>query len=348
MPIHIPQSKPTLNKADIQNIPAIIQSLQLAQGKQVELFECKVAHFQRLKYGVATNSGTAALHLSLLALGIKKGDQVIIPSYVCTALLNAVNHAQATAIIADVNLEDCNISLTSVKRKITSKTKAIIVPHMFGQAADMSSLVKLKIPIIEDCAQAIGAKYKKKLVGSFGALCINSFYATKMLTTGEGGMVCSNNTNLIKTIRDLRAYDKNKNYKIRYNYKMTELQASIGISQIKKLPLFIKRRKTIANLYTKGLQNLNITLPTHTNDHDPIYYRYIVKVPKNKKKFITLLNKKGVQVTSPVDKPLHSYLKLSKYTNTDQLINESISLPIYPSLTNEEVAYVIKSIKQIL
>jgi len=339
----IPHSKPTLNAADAKIVADVIKSGYIAQGKKVASFEQKFARFQKVRYAVAVNSGTSALHLSLLALGIKRGDNVIIPSFVCTALMNAVRYTGADIQIADIG-EDYNISIVSVSRKINKKTKAIIVPHMFGLPADLAPLLKLKIPIIEDCAQSIGANYKRKPVGSFGTLSISSFYATKMMTTGEGGMVTSNNQALINRIRDLRDYDNKNDYKTRFNYKMTDIQAALGIHQLSQLPNWIKKRKKIAQAYTQALKNSQLKLPEQYAQREHIYFRYVIQT-SNKQKLLNKLKSKGIHAASPIFKPLHKYLQLRGYPCADHLMSKAISLPIYPSLSMNAVRYVIKNIK---
>ncbi len=346
--MNIFHSKPTIDKKDIQNLEAVLKTGQLAQGKKVEEFEQQFAKWQNIKEAVAANSGTSALHLSLLALDIGKGDEVIIPSHVCTALLNAVNYTGAKAKIADVNADDFNISVKAVQKNITKKTKAIIVPHMYGYPADLRGLLKLNIPIIEDCAQSMGAKYGNKNVGNFGVLSVFSFYATKVMTTGEGGMVISRNQRLINKIRDLRDYDNRSDYKIRFNYKMTDMAATLGISQLQKLPQMLAVRKKIAQQYDKVLKNLNVQIPDIAEGKEHIYFRYVMKAAKNHKAIMNALLKKGIHCAAPVFKPLHQYLKISNCPIAEQLTHELISIPIYPQLKAKEINHIIKSLKDVL
>ncbi len=340
----IPHSKPTLSAADAKVVADVVRSGYVSQGKKVASFEQKLARYQKVKHAVAVSSGTSALHLSLLALGVKKGDNVIIPSYVCTALRNAVEYTGASVRIADVGEDDLNILAGDVKRKINKKTKAIIVPHMFGMAADLSALLKLKVPIIEDCAQALGATYKGKRVGSFGALSIYSFYATKMMTTGEGGMVTSNNAQLIKRVRDLRDYDHKPDLALRYNYKMSDIQAALGIHQLSQLPTWIRKRKEIAKVYSQSLKDCGLKLPEPCARRGHVYFRYVIQT-KNKSRLLKKLNSKGIHGALPVFKPLHKYLGLKGYPRTDHLIKHAVSLPIYPSLSKTEARHVVKHVK---
>lgn len=340
--MNIPHSRPTLDHNEIKAIGKIVNTNHIAQGNEVQKFENIFAQKHHIKNAVAVNSGTSALHLALLALNITQGDEVIIPSFVCTALLNAVNYTGATPIISDVTIENGNISLDDTKCRITLKTKAIIIPHMFGQPVDLKPFLKLGIPIIEDCAQSIGAKDNQKLVGSSGIISIFSFYATKMMTTGEGGMVLSNNTKLMTQIKNLRDYDNQANYKVRYNYKMTDFQASMGIQQFKKLPQFIEIRKSIANQYS---HNLNINPQTDLlvdPQLDHIYFRYIIKT-KQKNKLIAHFKKNNIHCAAPIFKALHQYLNMKNYPNTEHLMKTCISLPIYPSLKKQDINKIIKT-----
>ncbi len=333
----IPHSKPTLHTKDIAAVSAVLKSGALVQGKKVLEFEDKVSSYLGVKAGVAVNSGTSALHLALLALNIGPGDQVIVPSFVCTALLNAVSYTGASVRIVDVNEDDFNISSTQVKKNLNKKVKAIIVPHMFGCPADLKELSIFGVPIIEDCAQSIGADYGGRQAGSFGVLSICSFYATKVMTTGEGGMVLSNQTKLLDRIRDFRQYDHASNFQNRYNYKMTDFQAALGISQWQELPQFIKRRRQIAQIYDRAFADGDFIIPSKDNSRAPIYYRYVIKIKKRAKVFIEQLKKKGVGASQPVFKPLHHYVKGFQCPVADQLMDQGVSIPIYPDLSAHQI-----------
>ncbi len=345
--MNISHSKPDIDSKDIQSVGAILKSGQLVQGKKVAEFERKFSKFQGVKGAVALNTGTASLHLSLLALDVGKGDEVIVPSHVCTALLNAVLYTGATPRVVDVDPDDFNISVESVEKNIIKKTKAIIMPHMYGHPGKIEDLLRLKIPLIEDCAQALGAKYHGKKVGSFGILSVFSFYATKVMTCGEGGMVTSNNKRLLDKIRDLRDYDNRPTYKMRYNYKMTDMAAALGTSQLKKLPSLLMSRKKIAGQYNRALAKTDVQTPTVRAGMEHIYFRYVVKAKKSQKMIMKRLQQKGIHCAAPIYKPLHQYLRLSNCPVSEQLTKEAISVPIYPSLTEAEVQYILKKLKQV-
>jgi len=308
----------------------------------VHEFERAFAQKMNAKYAVSTNSGTAALHLVLLAMGIGEQDEVVIPSYVCTALLNAVKYVGATPVLAEIDPENYNLDPDNVKRRLTKRTKAVIVPHLFGLAADMEGLLALNVPIIEDCAQAIGSTYRQKYVGTFGEAAIFSFYATKVMTTAEGGMVASGSKDLMDRIRDLREYDNKNKYKVRYNYKMTDIHAAIGLVQLSRIEKFIQRRRAIAGSYYQAFEYLDLQLPPREQGH--IYFRYVLGLGTDAGPWIRKLRGKGIGCARPVYRPLHQYLGLKGFSRTEKAWKESLSIPIYPSLTAENVDRVVKGL----
>jgi len=340
----IPHSRPTIDEDDAAAVTAVLKSGHLSQGREVARFESALASFIGTKTGVAVSSGTAALHLSLLALRIKRGDEVILPSYVCTAPLNAVHLATATPVIADIDRDTFNIDVADVKKRITGQTRAIIVPHLFGLPADLDELQSLGIPVIEDCAMSIGSRFKGRLAGSFGVVSVFSFYTTKMMATGEGGMVLSDRDDLIEAIRDLRDYDEKEGYAVRFNYKMTDLQAALGISQLKKLPLFIEKRKGLAARYDGELESMGAPVPPVPEEREHVYYRYVIRV-NDPPAFMERMRRGGVECRRPVFRPLHRYLGLKGYTAADDAWDRAVSIPLYPSLQEKEQQDIIRQMK---
>lgn len=334
----IPHSRPALGPEEKQAIQEVLDSGYIAQGKKVAEFEKRFCEFTKRRFAVAVSSGSAALHLSLVALEVGKGDEVILPSFTCTALLHAVEAVGAKPVLVDIDLEDFNISVRETKKKIRRKTKAILVPHSFGRAARMEELLAFKIPIIEDGTQALGASVGNEKVGSFGTLSIFSFYATKMITTGEGGMVLTHFPRLAEKVFDLRDYDKKETHQYRTNSKMTDIEAVMGIEQLKKLPVFIERRRRIATGYGEIFSGTDVTLPQENEEREHVYFRYVVRFPKKSKERFRELEAQGLEVKKPVYKPLHHYLGLSDslFPNTQQAMRESCSLPIFPSLSEDE------------
>jgi len=343
----IPHSRPSLTDSDIKAVTSVIESGQLSQGQKVAEFERELARFISKKKAVAVSSGTAALHLVLLALDVKEDDEVIIPSFVCSAVLNAVNYTGATAVLVDIEPFAFNISVEAAKRVITKKTRAIIVPHMFGCPAEIEKLSELDIPIIEDCAQSIGANFRGQKVGSFGLFSVFSFYATKVLGTGEGGMVLSDSEDLISRIKDLREYDNKDDYILRYNYKMTDIQAALGLNQLSFLEEFIDRRREIAARYFQEFKSCNFSLPVWKEGRDHIYYRFVIKTKDSTSEYLEKFQQKKVMCRRPVYIPLHIYLNLSGFPRTTEAWQKTISIPLYPSLTEKEIEKIVAAVKEI-
>jgi perosamine synthetase len=345
----IPHSRPTLDEEEISAVTAVLESGNVAQGERVAAFEEALASFIGVRGGVATSSGSAALHLSLLALEIGEGDEVIIPSFVCAALLNAVRHVRATPVPADISRETFNIDVQDIKRRLTKRTKAIIVPHMFGCSDDLREIISLGIPVVEDCAQSLGSSYEGARTGSFGLLSVFSFYATKVICTGEGGMVTSNDNLLLSEIRDLRDYDEKDDGALRYNCKLTDMQAAMGLTQLGKLPKMIARRREIAASYEHALCKYPISLPSCEDNRDHIYFRYVIRSSRAED-ILASGEKNGFGYRRPVYKPLHRYLERasSEYPETEAVFREAVSIPIYPTLSQAEISFIISHLTRLI
>ncbi len=344
----IPHSRPTLGREEKEAVLAVLDSGQIAQGEKVAEFEKNFSQFVGRRYAVALSSGTSALYLTLLALPVSPGDEIILPSYTCVALLHAIDGVKAKAVPVDIDPEDFNISAKEVKRKIRRKTKAIIVPHAFGRGAQMDALLDLKIPVLEDGTQALGASAGEKKVGSFGIASIFSFYATKMITTGEGGMVLTDSARLAQKIYDLRDYDKKKNFCFRTNSKMTDLEATMGLAQLKKLPSFVLQRREIAKRYQEAFRGQQVILPAEGGNRTSVYYRFVVRFLKKPKEWFKHLNANGIDAKEPIFKPIHQYLNLpnSQFVHTARAMKEACSLPIYPSLSETECVQVCQALRK--
>ncbi|NIQ88331.1 MAG: DegT/DnrJ/EryC1/StrS aminotransferase family protein [Deltaproteobacteria bacterium] len=342
----IQHSRPFLDDEETRALQNVLTSGQLAQGPQIENFEEELGNFHGLLPGVATSSGTAALHLALLSLGVGPGDEVLLPSYVCSAPLHAVYHSGATPILVDVDPTNGNIDPEDLTRRLTSKSKAIIVVHLFGLPVNVREISALGLPVIEDCAQALGAELASRKVGTFGRVAICSFYATKIITTGEGGMLLSSDPDLLAQARDLRDYDKKEDLTPRFNYKMTDFQAALGRSQFQKLERFLGQREELARVYNEQLATLPCTLPPAQEGR--IYYRYVVSVQGDITELTEKLLKMGIEVARPVYRPLHRYFDLEGYPGAEMAWKSHLSLPIHPSLTSQDVHRVCHALQQAL
>ena len=334
-------NKPTLGKEEIVAAARVIKSGWIAQGNEVKKFEDEFSGFLFKKPGhaAAVSSGTAALYLALVSLGIKRGDEVISPTYVCSAVLNAIFMARARPVLIDI--ENLNLSYSETAKKVNKRTKAIIITHTFGYPADMNKFLNLGIPLIEDCAQALGSKFHNKYAGTFGDIAIFSFYASKMMTTGYGGMVFSKNKNLIAKIKDYREFDCRKGYKPRFNFQMSDLQAAIGRAQLKKLPGFLRKRNQIAAEYSKSIND--VRFPNKSNSAKPNFYRFLLKIT-NPRRLQNYFLKNKIKTIVPIARHelLHNYLGLppKNYPVSEEIAKTTLSLPIYPGLSKKQIGYI--------
>lgn len=338
----IEHSQPTIETDDMNAVLETLKSRWISEGLGTSEFVQKMSSYLGVYGGVATCSGTAAIHLALCSLDVSEGDEVIIPSYVCNSLLNSIYLTKATPRIVDVEERNYNISPEEARQAINDKTKAIIVPHLFGKPANLDELIDLGIPIIEDCAQSVGAFYSgNKRVGSIGDISIFSFGATKMLTSGEGGMALSKSMEMVKKMQWLK--------KTQFEgYRMSDLQAALGCSQLQKLDNFIRKRRKIADIYYDVLANYKNILPEKKNH---VFYRFTIKTKEDIQKYVKKALKHGMVIRQPIaPAALHQQLNLNKnkYRNTEKLMKMLISIPIYPSLTESDAVYIATIIKSIL
>jgi dTDP-4-amino-4,6-dideoxygalactose transaminase len=344
----IHHSRPLVGENEVAAVTAALRANPVEAGGQARRFEGELARMVAQRYGVATCSGTAALHLALLALEVGAGDEVLLPSYVCTALLNAVNYTRATAVFCDVDEDAGNLDPRDVERRITSRARAIIVPHLFGQPADLTSLGAFGLPIVEDCAQALGARWQGRPVGGFGIISVFSFYSTKVITTGEGGMACTSSALLAERMRALRDYDQREDYQVRFSYKLSDLQASLGLAQLARLPEMLDRRRRLAERYYAALRGLAVALPPRRQDGESIYYRYVVRA-RHAERLIGLFAQRGVECKRPVFRPLHHYLNGTRpdLARTDRFHAQALSLPLYPALTDAQAERVVEAARAV-
>ena len=344
----VPHSRPTLGEEETDAVASVVRSGQLVDGPETAAFERAVADVTNTEWGISCTSGTSALHLALLGLGIKAGDYVAVPSYVCVALVHAVRYVGAQPFLVDVDPETYNMDPDALKRNAPAGLRAAIVPHMFGLPAPVADVMSLGVPVIEDCALAIGASTHGHFVGSQGELAICSFYATKMLATGEGGMVVGHDAAVGERIRDLRDYDQPDGHTTRYNYKMTEIQAAMGMVQLRRLPDFINRRREIARCYSRDLQDLDMDLPVDRPAGTHIFYRYVTRMRRPLEEIIAGLDRAGIACRRPVSMPLHQLLEQPSLPAADAAFASALSIPIYPSLSEEEYASVIEALHLVI
>jgi perosamine synthetase len=352
----IPHSQSTIGEDDIKSVSSVLKSGLLSQGRAVNRFEEHFSRYHAAKGGVAVSSGTAALHLALLALGVGRGDRVIVPTYACIAPYNAVKYTGAVPVLADTVKDGWAMDAEWVEAYLKKdskkkKVRAIVVVHLFGKPVAMDAFLDISkrysVPIIEDCALSLGSEYKGKKVGTFGKVSVFSFYATKVITTGEGGMLIANSEKIVRSIRDLRQYDEKKDAGLRFNYKMTDIQAALGVGQLKKLPGFIKRRRRIAKNYLENLEDLPLSLPEQSGHSKDMYYRFVVRM-KNPDRFMRDMERNGIICRRPVFMPVHRTVKQRTLPNAEKLWKEAVSLPIYPLLEEDAVNRIIGCMRKVL
>lgn len=321
----VPHSRPFTGEDEIEAVARVLRSGQLAQGPEVAAFEVECAALVGRRHAVAVNSGTAALHLALLVLGIGEKSRVAIPSYACAALAQAIGWQRAEPALCDIGA-DFNLDLACVP----VDTQAVILPHLFGARA---ALPKTGL-VIEDIAQSIGGP-----TGKAGVVAIASFHATKLCATGEGGMLLTDDPALAAEARDRRDYDNRDDFKTRFAYKMTDLQAAIGRVQLRRLPEFIARRREIAQRYTDAFAAFPMTLP---GGAEHVYFRYVVRTSR-RDALETHLESRGIAAKRPVYRPAHHYFG-GDFPWSQAAHQQALSLPIYPGLLPAEESAVIECV----
>jgi dTDP-4-amino-4,6-dideoxygalactose transaminase len=352
-------ASPMMGREEIEAVKEVLKSGRLAQGPKVEEFENRIAEYVDTEYAIATSSGTTALHIALLALGIKPKDEVITTPFTFIATANSVLFCNAKPIFADIDEKTFNIDSESVEEKITKRVKGIIPVHLYGQPVDMKSLMDIardnKLFVIEDAAQALGAEYKGKKVGSFGDCAIFSFYATKNITTGEGGMIVTNDRKLAEKCKKLRSHGERIRYVsdiLGFNFRMTEIAAAIGLVQLSKLEKFTKRRIKNAEFLTQKLRRIKkVETPFVMEGVRHVFHQYTIKAPK-RNKLKDFLFEKGIESKIYYPIPIYKqplYRKLGyndKLPNVEKVSKRVLSLPVHPALTKNELKFVANSIEK--
>jgi dTDP-4-amino-4,6-dideoxygalactose transaminase len=373
----IPFFLPYVDSNDISEIKRAASSIFLTNGPKLVEFEKKFKQFTKSRYAIGVSNATAALYLSLKALGIKKNDEVIVPDLTFVATANVVLQVGATPVLVDIDDETLNISTESIIKNISRKTKAIIPVHLAGTPCDMQKIMKIarsnSLKVIEDCAHGIGTSYNKKHVGNFGNAGCFSFYPTKNLTTIEGGMIITNDEKIADFIQLARNHGMSRSLMSRYssgkpweydikdigyNYRLDEIRSALGISQLQKLTILNKKRLTAFLYYNKGLKNIpGLIVPNEKNFRDNSCHLYIIRITADAKisrdKLFYSLQKKGIG-SSVHYKPLHEFTLFRKkgisrgsLSISKRIYKEILSLPMYPQLPRSSQDYIIKSIKNI-
>lgn len=356
----IPINAPILGKEEISAVNSVLKSGSLTSaaregGKNVQELEKLVASFVKSRYAVAVNSGTAALQASLYALGIKNGDEVIVPSFTFVATANAIVSTGAKPVFADILRSNYTIDPESIIKKISKRTKAIIPVHLYGNVANVDKISviakKYNVSVIEDAAQSLGSTFKKKHTGTFFDLGCFSLYPGKVITTGEGGIIVTNNKSLREKLLMIRNHGMVHGYDSKIfglNLRLSEISAAIGKIQIKKLPDFLKIRKRNANHLSKLLSNLDLQLPSERKHEHVNWSLYTIAI-KNRDKTLKKLNSKGVGAAVYYPTPVHKipiYKTKVKLPNTDWAAKQVLSLPINPNVSIKNIDFIAKIVRE--
>lgn len=371
----VPYFLPWITSKDKQAVMKALDQRWLTNGPTLKKFEERFQKFIGSKYASGVGSATQALHLVMKSIGIGSNDEVIVPTFTFAATANSVSFCGAKPVLVDVDSETFNISPKEIKKKISKKTKAVIVVHYGGQACDMDEINSIAknhgIIVVEDCAHALGSTYKNKKCGNIGTSGCFSFYPTKVITTGEGGMVTTNNSKINNKVNQLKNQGMNilptKREKLfqwkydiedlGYNYRLDEIRSSLGLSQIQRINEINKRRIKIAQKYDKLLSKIKgISIPKTRSDRNHIYHLYSIKIQKdyhlNRNELFRQLGKNGIGASVQYY-PLHlmSYNtnnyknKKNDFPNANVLKDKVLCLPIFPTMSSKQVDYVVSKLR---
>jgi len=374
--MQVPYFIPWITNEDKKAVLKSLNNRWLTNGPILEQFEKRFSKFIGCNNSIGVSSGTSALHLSLHAIDTGPGDEVIVPVMTFSATADVVIHIGAKPVLADIQPDTFNISINDVKKKINKRTKAIIAVHYGGQSCDMDELQKIckdkGLFLIEDCAHALGSTYKNKKCGTIGLSGCFSFYPTKIITTGEGGMVTTNNKKTAKRIQILRSHGMSISAKKReekrkwkydiletgYNYRLDEIRSALGLSQLKRIETINKKRAKIAKKYSRKFQNIKgICIPIQKEDRNHIFHLYSIKVEKDyhltRDELFNKLASKGIG-TSVQYLPLShmTYMKKnfkvlpSNFPIANKIKDQVLCLPIFPTMSMKQMEYIINTIEQ--
>lgn len=357
---------PELGIEEVQAVKNVLESGNLTQGPVAREFEETVANYVGAPYGIATSSCTTALHLCLAALSIKRGQEVIIPDFTFPATANVVVQQGATPVIVDVNPETFTLDPKALKSAITERTAAIMPVHAFGVCADMHEINSIAgaIPVIEDAACALGSTYRGKFAGSLGSMAAFSFHPRKVITTGEGGMVTLNDSELADRLRLLSTHGGQRIelflefVEAGFNYRMSDINAAIGLVQMTRLNSIIERRRALARYYTELLGgNSNITVQKVPEETTTTYQSFVVIIAShvNRDDLIRALRARDIEATlgtyslhnQPVFRERYGYMQ-GEFPCSDDVYRRSLTLPLYPSMTKSNVDEVCDSLFEII
>ena len=362
--VQIPVARPAIGQDEISAVTAVLESGMLASGERVVEFEKKFADYCGTTHAVAINNGTAALHAALLAADIGHGDEVIVPSFSFIATATAVSMTGAKPIFVDVDEQKFGIDPAKVQENVTPKTKAVIGVHLFGQPFDIPGIKQVceshNLILIEDAAQAQGAMLNGEKTGGFGQFGCFSFYATKNMTTGEGGMVTTSEKAFADRLRLLINHGQSEKYlhtRLGYNYRMTDIAAAIGLVQLKKLEKFNTRRRKNAEYYDSHISVKGLVTPVVAPGMHHVYHQYVIRLtdefPMKRADFLEYLKAKGIGTAVHYPIPIHRQPLYANALEPDacpvstSLASSVLSIPVHPLLDQKELTYICEAINRV-
>ncbi|MFQ6087180.1 MAG: DegT/DnrJ/EryC1/StrS family aminotransferase [Candidatus Bathyarchaeia archaeon] len=364
----IPINAPQISEREIEMVTKVLKSgiltARVGSSSMVASFEQAYAKLVGAKHAVAVNSGTAALHMALLAAGVKPRDEVIVPSFTFVATAEAVVLCGAKPVFVDIDLQTYNVDEEKLRKAVNAKTRAVIPVDLYGLSADMQAISKIAkehdLAVIEDAAQAHGASYRGKHPGYFADMACWSFYASKNMTTGEGGMITTNNDEYADTLRCMRSHGEKGEYvsiMLGHNYRMPEIQAAIGIAQLEKLPAFLERRRRNAQHLTEELGLVKrLTLPMEPEGYKHSWYLYTVRLHGSRAErdqAVEELRRRGIGATVYYSTPVHlmpyyRHFATHGLPETEKASEQVFSLPVHPGVTRQETDFIADSVIEVV
>lgn len=359
----VPLSRPYIKKEEITAVLKVLKSGYLSLGPKLLSFEENFAKYIGTKHAVAVNSGTSGLHLIIKSLGIKKGDEVITTPFSFIASANCILFENAKVVFADIDQKTYNMDATKIEKLITPRTKAILAVHIFGQCCDMTTIMKIakkhNLLVIEDACEAIGATHKGKKAGTFGHAACFAFYPNKQITTGEGGIIVTNDDKVASLCKSYRNQGRDTmlwldHSRIGYNYRINEISCVMGIEQLKKIGKILKLRENVAKKYIKKLKgNKNIILPTILKGNEESWFVFVIQVKDHisRDKVMEILKQKGIG-TNTYFPSIHLstfyrnkfHFKEGAFPVSESTSKRTIALPFFSELSDREINYVCKTL----
>ena len=362
--MNVPIAQPAAGDEEIAAVKRVLRTGRIAQGPEVAKFEKEFAEYCGVNHAIAVNNGTAALHAALDSAGIGPGDEVIVPAFSFIATATCVSMCGARPVFADVDPRYFTIDPDSVKGLIRKATKAVIGVHLFGQPFDVDPIAELcsdrNIALIEDAAQAHGSKYKGKMTGGFGKAGCFSFYPTKNMTTGEGGMITTDDPDYAARIRRFINHGQSEKYlhtSLGYNYRMTDIAAAIGLVQLGKLDQFNNRRNRNASFFDSHIRKSGLVLPERRSAGTHVFHQYVVKIAENfcmsREELMERLKETGIETAVHYPIPIHRqpvYGSIAKGVNcpvSEILSKQVMSLPVHPQVTDDQLEYISSTLGEV-